>query len=253
MTTRTADRTRLAESPPGHLLDWLGETSFGAEPPIYSLLPPREALQHTANGVETRLQESFDIPFEHWHPASGAFRFWLPRDVRELAPSGISERLAYVCEAVDERAYEPRLDDPDLSEMLVAVVQSRIADYGLPVLGPGGMLTLFDDTRRIVGDLVVRRRGEEISEPGRWREPEEIAEPITARFDRAGVKLSAELGYFEASRFTEQRLLRPAYVVVIDRPQPAGEGPGWRTVVVEPATHVEGLEPWEGLEEWWEG
>jgi hypothetical protein len=50
------------------------------------------------------------------------------------------------------------------------------------------------------------------------------------------VRVRAAFGYHELSLYSEQRLIRPAVVVIIDRVR-APDGPQWRIIHVEPATH----------------
>lgn len=249
------ERFSLGAVPPIRLPDRTVGYRFGDELPVYRLqMSP--ALGEDGQAISV-VRDAFGGSAATVR-RSGALRFQLPRAVLgNSSPDGFARDLLKLCGLADERDWEPdqrRVESDGLRGGHVVTITSAIGTDGaaLPVIGPGGRLTLFDNGRELVGYLVARQKVEALNNPARWVPREEAIARVLARFELDDVDVRGEFGYFEASRLTEQVLLRPTYVFVLDRAQPDERGPGWRTAVVEPATEVEGLEPFEGLEEWWD-
>ena len=237
----------VGEAPPANVFDSMRESTFGDAPPVWMLSDPRQEPE-VMERVGDRLAV-FSARPPRRHP--GGFSFW-PRDhPGEPVDPGMREELLAVCQSADDRRFTVTFsEDPDSSE--VFVIESTIPDVEWPVLGPGGSLTIIDDGQSLRGSLVIRLRRSILERESVLVDPEVIQRRLEDMHDLRDATVWPAFGYFEASRARFQTLLRPVYLFVIDRPQPPGRGVGMRAVVVEPATSVEGLEPWQGLEEWWE-
>jgi hypothetical protein len=107
---------------------------------------------------------------------------------------------------------------------------------GMRPVGPGGRMTYYQ--RRQTVEIVVRRRGPQLS--GQWRNASDLTNRVSNYLELDGVpdaRLRAAFGYYEASKYERQFLLRPVFVFLLDRPY-ASSGPRWRVATVAAATEL---------------
>lgn len=229
------------------LSDWLRTATEGAAPPAFALAPPSFVADFVLADVAVQLRElGGEIVVRHdWGPME--FRI-SRRGLNSLSGDALP-RLTAVCQAADDRAYYRVAGEERGSSSLALEIESAL---DLPVIGPGGRMLLFAAPDGFYGELSVRRRFGDPTPSIGWRAADQLQTRLRSRFELESVALSAELGYFEASVSQQQRWLRPAFLFVLEQQQPEESGPGWRTVVVEPATDVEGLPPEAGLQQWWD-
>ena len=113
-------------------------------------------------------------------------------------------------------------------------------------VGPGGRV-IYYPRRRLV-EIVVRRRGKSLG--GYWRKSAEVVNRVASYLeidDAPGTRLRAGFGYYEASKYENQSLLRPVFLFLLDRPT-ANEGPRWRVSTVEAATELPELPATAGID-----
>jgi hypothetical protein len=195
----------------------------------------------------------------HVRPDSGCvevdFRGRLQtRQVEEVSRDivGIALDLA---QRIDQRKFQPRkppdllVRRPEPVDVAGAISQEYESEVdGLGVMGPGGRVHFFDGGIRGV-DVVVRRRERKLDST--WRQPERIARRALDAVAGApdNLRLQASFGYYEASKYEHQTVMRPAFAFLLGLD--AGEStPGWRTILVEPATSGRDTSAWAGLESW---
>lgn len=117
---------------------------------------------------------------------------------------------------------------------------------GVAPVGPGGRITYYRSARRLEIAFHVRR----IPLQGRWRDVESVAREALDSFGGQvadGERLRAAFGYYEASGWERQDLLRPVFVVLVDRIR-RDQGPRWRLASVIAATDIDDAPPTAGLE-----
>lgn len=238
--------------------DWVARHLADRPPPVFQFRTPQEAVERfgqTAGILAFHLGQlglrDAGRPVEE----SGVIEFDLDISMSAVDRGILEESLRMACREIDERAYIVNVsEEADERAVVVLEITSRIVqeEGAWDVIGPGGALTLFRRGEYLVGDLVVRQRIGVWPERGGWRLPTDVAQRVRALRTGSDVELMVDFGYFEASKYERQELLRPAYLLVVDRPQPEELGAGWRTVLVEPATSVPDLMPWAGLENWFE-
>jgi hypothetical protein len=106
---------------------------------------------------------------------------------------------------------------------------------GLPSLGPGGRMTLFDLPSGSFVDVSVRPKAELVGAAG-WRDPREVQAAVMGMVGEArGYRLRGALGYSEPSPYEVARSARPSFVFVLDADQVPG-APHWRVSIAVPAT-----------------
>jgi hypothetical protein len=144
------------------------------------------------------------------------------------------------------------------STRIVANFESVLREEDLPVIGPGGRLTVYDvsnleNNLTLEADIVVRRRINRV-ESG-WLPQTEIVARIARQMAERflpddTLTLLAQFGYFELSKHELQTLLRP--VVFLSFEVTAAEEPGlsWIDTIVEPVTAVPDRLLDEGLGSW---
>ena len=126
----------------------------------------------------------------------------------------------------------------------------------MPVIGPGGRVTVARAREGFDVDVVVRRRGEALA--SHWRAPTEIAETLLALTPREGLAVRAALGYLELSKYEVQRLLRPVFLFLCTGGGGTDEenqsvAPRWAYVVAEPASTAPDISLDDGLGHWQRG
>lgn len=103
-------------------------------------------------------------------------------------------------------------------------------------VGPGGRMTYYP--RRHTVEIVVRPRGSQLG--GQWHSSSDLANRVSSYLDLDGApdaRLRAAFGYYEASKYERQFLLRPVFVFLLDRLL-ATAGPRWRVATVVAATDL---------------
>lgn len=227
---------------PSALSSWISGKQAVPPPEAYELLDAhsvQEVLKSSPWGAYTR--------FMHLHPVSGAIDLKLPdfSKIPNLPGSAEDQAIALslgIVGALDAR--EPfqwtHLDDEETGRP--DNVRSAVGrEYWLSVnniipVGPGGRITYYP--RRRLVEIIVRRRGKSLG--GYWRKPGEVVNRALSFLeigDMPGARLRAGFGYYEASKYESQSLLRPVFLFLLDRPT-AVEGPRWRISTVEAATEL---------------
>jgi len=135
---------------------------------------------------------------------------------------------------------ERQLDEPELRtdeqppKFVARQGLTRIA--GLPSIGPGGRITVYDLPSGPFVDVSVRPLAELRGARG-WRDPAGVQAAANGMVGAArGFRLRAAFGYSEPSAYEEAGLVRPAFVLVLDGPEAAGI-PHWRVSIAVPATY----------------
>jgi len=164
---------------------------------------------------------------------------------RSASVEQLAQLLRAIAEGTDGREIveddRPRAEDALVARELATMVES------LPVVGPGGRATLYRDGAGFAAEFAIRRRIRPVMGHTTWRDPGAVASRIRGVLGAStDCEIDIELGYFEASKYDVQWLMRPAYVVTMTQTPPTG----WRAVLVEPATHIEGVGDDVGLEPW---
>jgi len=221
---------------PSELSQWMANQQAGPPPESYELLDP--------TSVDEVLKASPVAPFKplmHIHLQSGAVDLVVPNlpTFTEEIVLGLS--LGIVGALDVRKAYQwTDLDEEEKGSP--DNVQSAVGnEYWLSVnnvhpVGPGGRV-IYYPRRRLV-EIVVRRRGKSLG--GYWRRPTEVANRVASYLeigDVPGTRLRARFGYYEASKYENQSLLRPVFLFLLDRPRP-NEGPRWRVSTVVAATEL---------------
>jgi hypothetical protein len=182
-------------------------------------------------------------------PESGALEVRFESDSTITGMTELSLRIALT---LDERRFSAleALDEEesgaprDVNRLVTKELWGSIDE--VRSVGPGGRITIYESQRR--ADIVVRHRVRRLG--GIWRPPNLVEEAVNDLFGEGfapDVTLRGALGYFEASKFDQQRYLRPAFVFLLDQ-RPAGEGPRWRVATVTAATTADNLSVTAGLE-----
>jgi hypothetical protein len=178
---------------------------------------------------------------------SGVLEFWWPRHL-EIAPLG--QFLVDRAVQEDSRILVPLPETR--SEVIAAEWESRIAELGLPVIGPGGRILIAHEATGTTAEAVIRKRGETVF--SRLRSTDDLIASLSRRIaqhpDGSASIVEAAFGYFELSKYERQDWLRPVFMVSIEITIPGDERIRWVETIVEPATEADGLGPAEGLGSW---
>lgn len=237
------------------LPDWVADQTMRELPYVFDVVDELWLLDGREDTPVASALREFGATTETV-PESGATRFRFEgRRFRAALDAGrdeLSDLLLQASHAADAREYRTVGLVPDAADAVIASVRSSFPESGLPAVGPGGGATAFAAAGGVVGDVVIRRHGG-IRAHGRWRLPEEVVRDLGADDLPDDVRVSAELGYFEAGPRTVQQVFRPVFHFVLDRPQPEDAGAGWSRADVIPATVDCQLPPSLGLESWWNG
>lgn len=152
----------------------------------------------------------------------------------------------------DERQYMPEFGEMNFEETgatrQFVSYRSRI-DADVPVIGPGGGISIFRTASSIWVDITVRKRLEKL--PSRWRAFRKIYQPYKQEFApwKKQIEVEPMLGYFELSKYEAQLFLRPAFVFIFSMPG-EGDSIAWQSVRVEPATSSKEIPLRAGLGQW---
>jgi hypothetical protein len=236
------------------LTDWIRQTQKESPHPIYSLAEP--------SVVQSLVKEFAPPDISEWlrvRSDSGCvevdFRGRLQARQQQTVSRDILGIALNLAERIDPRKFLQRRtpETPARRPDAVGVTESISREYrsevdGLEVMGPGGRIVFFDGGVRGV-DLVVRRRERKLGST--WRQPQRVARRTLDELADAPkeLRLQAAFGYYEASKYEHQTVLRPAFAFLLGLA--AGEAtPAWRTILVEPATSTPDISAWAGLESW---
>lgn len=225
---------------PDSLAGWIGELqSATPTPDAFELLPPNvlaEKLLTYRGGIRSIVSEvrlhngGIDLridPEAYIEWAGPDLLIWMEEAARE-----IDERQVLVSEAFSE-------DDSGRASFVAASVteEHRLAIDGIPPVGPGGRITYYRSARLM--EIAFRMRSHRLF-GGTWRDPRVVAAEVVAAFEGGlieGERLRAGFGYYEASMSVPQRLIRPVFVVMVDRLH-RSDGPRWRLSSVHAATDI---------------
>jgi hypothetical protein len=158
--------------------------------------------------------------------------------------------LALVSSEDDHRLYYPAAG-PNLP-VVHSELESSILTEQIPVLGPGGRVTVYYAQPGVHVDVVVRQQVDR--QPGKWRDTEDMLARIREELRGVGraCDILAGFGYFELSKYEPQSWLRPTFVFSIDLKPGNRSFPSSRFTIVEPATEGGGIGLEEGLGSWTE-
>src|SRR5258708_820683 len=221
---------------PNALIQWILTKQFGPPPEAYELLGPPSIK----DVLKTPLLATLG-PYVRIHPESGAVDVKVP-DLPGFNEGAVKALSLAIVEALDAReAFEwTQLDEeekgsPDIVHSAVGK-EYWLSINGIRPVGPGGRITYYP--RRRLVEIIVRRRGKSLG--GGWCKSKEVADRVLSYLeigDAPGTRLRAGFGYYEASKYESQSVLRPAFVFLLDRGT-AKDGPRWRVSTVEAATEL---------------
>lgn len=208
-----------------------------------ALPPPAWQLDFPRTDVASRLLRGLSKWEPHVHAESGGFDAVVYGDAWDAV---LSSAISVVTELDPGRIWFAASDEERSREELVAAdVWSAIEDR--VSVGPGGRVRAVRLPNSVLIEGTARRRTHRLG--GEWRRLGDVMDSVRTAIDEAERRMTLRFafGYHEASKFEQQRWLRPAYVFLIE--QPSRElGLRWRVALVEAATDVEGLPPNAGLE-----
>ena len=232
---------------PNGLSQWiLTQQQSGPPPNAYELLERSPVQELLHNPLVAPLKSVLRV-----HPDSGAVDF----DAQALPSSFEEDVMAFsvaIANVLDHREAfawteldEGERGGPDNVPKAVSREYWLYVDKMRPV-GPGGRITYYP--RRHLVEIVVRRRGPRLG--GHWRNPTDLANRVSNYLeldDAPGTRLRAGFGYYEASKYERQLLLRPVFLFLLDRPI-ATEGPRWRIATTVAATELPDLAATAGID-----
>lgn len=239
----------MPELNPERIVDWLRNSQRTEAPPAYSVT---ESQSGSRELVAWAGEHFGRVAIDRVVPSSRTVAFRLyPRfdDDAQGFFRGGTESLLRMCQAFDTRDYTAEEFASRDNMVPMAALEVTSAIDGLPVIGPGGRLTIYRERGRLSGEVTIRRHGEALRADRTWRDLRDVVGALQRLLDAEPTAIDADLGYFELSGRAEQTVLRPAYMFMVFRDQPVGEdGAGWAEVVVTRATDVESLGPDVGLQ-----
>jgi hypothetical protein len=225
------------------LESWIG-TKFAEEPiPIFELTPPEQFPRL----VQATPPESLQRMERRSESGTIELKLRMPeRTAMTHVTDAFLEGLVRIANNEDNRSYLQSAF-PN-SETVVTDLYTRILPENLPVIGPGGRVTVYREPDGAQVDFVVRHREKEI--PSTWRQPTEIAESIRRRIPNYDeMIIQGNFGYYELSKYARQIHLRPAFLFLLDVSvsiEPARRI-NWREQVVVAASTAKGLGLTEGV------
>jgi hypothetical protein len=233
---------------------WVDQHLRWKESPIYELEEEAPELD-LGGGSLPESERGFAGPALRRRSDSGLWTVRIALNSRrdfEGAQASFLQRIRDAAQSLDQRQLVAT--ERPYSSVVISTARSRLPEHELPVLGPGGRLTVYSVSGALEVDVTIRKRRKLIASHGRG--PDEIASHISRQISMLGGNLviaSVEglLGYFELSKYDRQRYLRPAFVLVVSFRSPNDDSSVlWRSTVVEPATTAPGLSLGEGLGSW---
>ncbi|HEY2955743.1 MAG TPA: hypothetical protein VGK89_10895 [Candidatus Eisenbacteria bacterium] len=226
---------------PEALRDWIATHTRSKAPPIFRLRAPERA----------KAQEEWRRVLD----ATGRRRGRSGILEIDLGPLTLETDISYSMDMLHEvgSLEDPRsfheVREPD-SHAFLAQSESSLPEVGLPVIGPGGRITVTARGSQAAADIVVRRREEKVASG--WRSTADLIEAVRRRFSvrppgEKIVEMYGAFGYFELSKYERQDWLRPAVVLSLKIAFAEDERIEWGDSIVEPVTVAENLAPREGL------
>jgi hypothetical protein len=175
---------------------------------------------------------------------SGTIEINWPNDRAEALRLPMEYILRSVAEEEDARTFS-RTEGNEANEVSFEL-ESSVEENGVPVVGPGGRVTLYSNLKS--ADVVTRTRRDSV--PSIWKDPGDVARRLSREIeDSAPTHMHMTFGYFELSKYEFQAVMRPVLILIADR-APEGRIPGWRYVAVEPASSAQGIADSSGLGSW---
>jgi len=228
----------------GNLESWI-TTQLDRPPlPIFELTPPENLL-----GRVVTSESSFGQNLQR-RTGSGILelRVKMPQGRPLTAPTvPFLDGVIRIASNEDLRIYS-RSSFAQSATML-SEVRSSLAPQNLPVIGPGGRVTVYAEEDGVQVDIVVRHREKEI--PASWRTISDIAERVRRRISQQpSTEIQGNFGYYELSKYARQTYLRPTFVFLLDivfRGNENDANVSWREPVVIAASTAPGLPITEGL------
>jgi hypothetical protein len=224
---------------PGTLGQWISaQQQSGPPPDAYELIHPPPIQKLLQDPVAAPLKSALRL-----HPDSGALEFnvqALPasrRNAEEIMTfsvaiaNALDRRDAFVWIGLDKEESGGPENVPK-----AAAVEYWLSIDGMRPVGPGGRMTYYQ--RRQTVEIVARRRGPQLR--GHWRNASDLTNRVSNYLELDGAqdaRLRAAFGYYEASKYERQFLLRPVFVFLLDRLL-ATSGPRWRVATVVAATEL---------------
>jgi hypothetical protein len=225
------------------LESWIAARTDRSSPPIFQL------------AVEERPFPKMNEAFYRPHVTlkrlySGAFEMnaTTPREANFLPfrDRFLQDALQVASEA-DARDFNPVRASS--SDTIVAEFRTFLSRAQLPVLGPGGRVTVYREPENLHADVVVRSTLNPIT--AQWRPIGEIVQRVRTRLEEHKyTQIHAGFGYFELSKYDRQSWLRPAFVFLLDIEFSANRNISWRETIVEAASTTSELGDFEGLGAW---
>lgn len=229
---------------------WIAATEKSEVPPIYRLTDPD---QLKSSGIH-HFEKSF-LPFAEStrQTDSGILEivFFDPKQYLDNPTGNLFASLTKIADSEDRRSFS-RLDTRP-SDVVLGEMRSRVTDTtNLPVIGPGGRISVYREQQRIEADIVVRHRQRPVK--SEWRDPEPVVRRLGAQIlrERADVKITAQFGYLELSKYERQLWMRPAFIFVLEGSSSAEYRVPWQAVIAEPATVNQDIAINEGMGDWGE-
>ena len=186
-------------------------------------------------------------------PRSGAVSFLLPGAIERGDVVGeFAAGLLAAATAADDRRYGWVGDSEQPGRSGTAELRSHLAEVDLPVVGPGGRMLLVEAGEVVTGDITIRRRIGARSATA-WRLPPRLPARVGAELD-LDIALYVEVGFFEASKREVQDLMRPVLLMIVEHEADSQDefDVGWRHVLVEPVTEMDGVPPGVGIDLWYD-
>src|SRR4029077_7745602 len=231
---------------------WIAECTARPCPPTYELafeVPQPSAgdrFMRDSLGPEGRRQTESGVWEIRLHKSRVAFT-----DSSDRVAGDWFEGLLGGAQEIDRRDFVSTVQPA--SQSLDGEFRSRLPEQALPVLGPGGRVTVYDTADAFQADIVVRRRVREVA--SRWRPVEEIyadiaTRVVASRYLDGQRRVYGAFGYFELSKYERQSWLRPVFVISLEHARAGSERVLLESTIAVAATITPGISQAEGLGNW---
>lgn len=246
---------RSSNTPPGfstegwaalkgnELESWIGDQLDRRPMPVFELTLP----ERIPRLLSSPSPQSMQLMERRTESGIMELKLRMPEGMSFTTPTvPFLEALLRIARNEDDRTYL-HSEFPEAATV-VSEIHSRLSSEDLPVIGPGGRVTVYREPGGAQVDFVVRQRAKPI--PAVWRQRSDIAEPVRRRIaDYDDVTIHSNFGYYELSKYARQTHLRPAFLFLMDVSvsiEPASNVT-WREQIVVAASTAEGLPATEGL------
>lgn len=225
------------------LESWIGDQLDRGPMPVFELTVPERVPRLLSSPSPERMQVM------ERRPESGIMELKLrtPEGSPFTAPTvPFLQGLLRIAGNEDDRTY--LYSEFPEAATVISEIHSRLSSQDLPVIGPGGRVTVYQEPGGAQVDFVVRHRERPI--PAIWRQRSEVAELVRRRIaEYDDVAIHCNFGYYELSKYTRQVYLRPAFLFLLDVSVSLEPDSNvtWREQVVVAASNSEGLSATEGL------